>query len=111
MVVEMDFRASAPTRERTFPDLATVLNDDWAFVWEGVISGYWAIGSARRETRPTITITMAMTIATIGRRTKKPATRWQSEQAPVIAPRCGSAWQSEQAPKASGRYRADSPLP
>lgn len=38
VVSELDLRASEQTREQVFPDLAAVLNDDWAFVWEGVIS-------------------------------------------------------------------------
>ena len=36
----------------------------------GVISGYWAIGRPFRATAPTMTMTIEMTIATIGRRTK-----------------------------------------
>src|SRR5512138_3235331 len=37
----------------------------------GVISGYWAMGGRVSDTAPTITVTMEITIATIGRRMKK----------------------------------------
>src|SRR5512146_610607 len=37
----------------------------------GVISGYCAMGRRERDTSPTITVTMEITIATIGRRMKK----------------------------------------
>jgi hypothetical protein len=35
------------------------------------MSGYWAIGSRPIATRPPITVTIEITIATMGRRTKK----------------------------------------
>ncbi len=38
----------------------------------GMISGNWAIGSARIATRPASTVTIEMTMATIGRRMKNP---------------------------------------
>src|SRR6266446_6822241 len=44
-------------------------------IWGGTISGNCASGSPRMETTPTITVMMAMTIATIGRSTKNLATR------------------------------------
>src|SRR4051812_50144736 len=37
----------------------------------GVMSGYCEMGSPERATAPTITVTMEMTIATMGRRMKK----------------------------------------
>src|SRR6185436_20888776 len=43
-------------------------------IWGGTISGNCASGSPRIETTPTITVMMAMTIATIGRSTKNLAT-------------------------------------
>src|SRR5512138_1154310 len=39
----------------------------------GTISGYWAIGRPDMATRPRRTVTMEITIATIGRLTKKRA--------------------------------------
>jgi hypothetical protein len=39
----------------------------------GVISGYWAMGNADIATKPTITVMIAMTMATIGLRTKNSA--------------------------------------
>src|ERR1700745_3371525 len=44
-------------------------------IWGGTISGNCASGRPRIETTPTITVMMAMTIATIGRSTKNLATR------------------------------------
>src|SRR5712671_403441 len=44
-------------------------------IWGGTISGNCASGSPRIETTPTITVMMAMTIATIGRSIKNVATR------------------------------------
>src|SRR2546421_12566032 len=35
-------------------------------IWGGTISGNWATGSPRIATRPPITVTIAITIATIG---------------------------------------------
>src|SRR5213595_1468905 len=37
----------------------------------GVMSGYWEIGRRESETPPTITVTMEITMATMGRRMKK----------------------------------------
>ena len=57
----------------------------------GVISGYCAIGSPVRAIAPTMTITIEMTIATIGLRTKKldmgyfPAGFWLSAFSPEAA--------------------------
>src|SRR4029077_850780 len=44
-------------------------------IWGGTMSGNCASGSPRMETTPTITVMMAMTIATIGRSTKNLAPR------------------------------------
>src|SRR5262245_2981446 len=42
-------------------------------IWGGTISGNCATGRARSDTSPPSTVTIAMTMATIGRRTKKAA--------------------------------------
>src|SRR4029453_1736354 len=40
-------------------------------IWGGTMSGNWANGSERMAIKPTTTVRMAMTIATIGRLMKK----------------------------------------
>src|SRR5258708_5914806 len=42
-----------------------------AMIWGGTMSGNWANGSERMAIKPTTTVRMAMTIATIGRLMKK----------------------------------------
>ena len=44
------------------------------WIWGGTMSGYCAVGSFVIATAPAIVIRIAMTIATIGRRTKKAPT-------------------------------------
>src|SRR6058998_2822726 len=43
----------------------------WIWIGGGMIDGNWAIGSPVIATRPRTTVTMAMTIATMGLSTKK----------------------------------------
>src|SRR5690606_4325766 len=43
------------------------------WIWGGTISGYWAIGSRLKATIPKIIMTIEITIATMGRLTKKRA--------------------------------------
>src|SRR5262245_401669 len=43
----------------------------WIWICGGMIAGYWAIGSPVIATSPRTTVTMAITIATMGRSTKK----------------------------------------
>src|SRR4051812_2025181 len=71
-------------------------------IWGGTISGNCASGSPRIETTPTITVMMAMTIATIGRSTKNLATR----SAPSLREGLGR----NRAALPDGRRRADDDL-
>src|SRR5258705_4012676 len=71
-------------------------------IWGGTMSGNCASGSPRMEITPTITVMMAMTIATIGRSTKNLDTR----SAPGLRERPGRA---DAAPP-DGRRRADDDL-
>src|SRR6266850_608993 len=71
-------------------------------IWGGTISGNCASGSPRMETTPTITVMMAMTIATIGRSTKNRATR----SAPDLREGPGR----DDAALSDGRRRADDDL-
>src|SRR6266850_6718541 len=60
--------------------VATVCSTSWAlaptyvvvtWISGGVMSGYWAMGNRDSDTAPTITVTIEITIATMGRRMKK----------------------------------------
>src|SRR5262245_44073653 len=55
----------------------------------GTISGNCATGSARSDTRPPSTVTIAMTMATMGRRTKKAAMSAGSRRGAVWRERPG----------------------
>ena len=48
----------------------------WIWMMGGMMDGYCATGRPARATTPRITVRIAMTMATIGRSTKKRVTGW-----------------------------------